>query len=405
MRGATLAALLMSAPAGAVEVQPLYSFEFLGGQYFFSGQRGSLTGNAAALAAPAVLLSERLTLLPSLSSRYQGTKQVVDLVGAGSLFSEQMDHRAALKAVYKPAGSKWSLKPAGSYRLQLLKETVDERWFRGLFDYRTLDLGVEAEYAYRDPFSVRLGADLLLTEFPNYSSLESGAGSDLSGASLARELSGGRVLDNRAALFTAAASAPLPGRGAADAELRFAWTVFPEQRVVLATGLLSEDRREDFTTAAAAGARWPVELAPETVLWLSMGAAFSSTLSNQNSFDALRAQFQAGYYDSVEAAALPGLRLLFGDERRPIAAALGARAAWRRYPHRKAQDAAGSYLEEGLRQVYWSLSASLDYPMAPRLSLVASVQLGRAASNQAFEQFYSYNYSATNYLLGFRYEY
>jgi hypothetical protein len=43
--------------------------------------------------------------------------------------------------------------------------------------------------------------------------------------------------------------------------------------------------------------------------------------------------------------------------------------------------------------------------MAPHFGLLFNVQYGRATSNQSFQQYYTYNYTATNYLFGFSYDY
>ena len=156
-------------------MSPIYGLQVLGGQYFFAGDKGALSGNISGVVAPAMKFNERWSLLPSLNSSYQGTKQVVDLVGAGTLVQEQMEHRAALKAVYSPEGSRWRFKPSASFKAQLLKETRGETWGKGLFDYRKWNAGFETEFMYHDPFSVRLGLDYYETSFHNYTSLESQA--------------------------------------------------------------------------------------------------------------------------------------------------------------------------------------------------------------------------------------
>ena len=76
---------VMARPAAALEVSPIYGLQVLGGQYFFAGDKGALSGNISGVVAPAMKFNERWSLLPSLNSSYQGTKQVVDLVGAGTL--------------------------------------------------------------------------------------------------------------------------------------------------------------------------------------------------------------------------------------------------------------------------------------------------------------------------------
>lgn len=403
--GALTLACVCALEARAVDTQWLYNLQVLGGQYFFRGERGNLSGNVSGMVAPAMTLNERWVVMPSLSTRFQGTKQVVDLVGSGTLFQQQMDHRAAVKAVYHRPASKWSLKPSASYSLQLLKETQDETWFEGLFDYRMLDIGLEGEYEYRRDYSIRVGADYIFTHFPNYTSLESQTAFDFQGQSLARELVGDQVLDTHAMMFFSSISAPLGRRVRGESRLIFTRQNYPNQPIVGGDGLLTGDTREDFVTHWSVAASMPVEASLDVQIVPRLEWAVSNTVSTQNNYDARRIEYQPGYYNSLELRATPSVRVLLGDVRQPIDVNLSTSLAVRRYPHRKIQNEAGTYQDETLRQNSWMLHLTAAYPMAPQMSLLFNFQHGKASSNQGFQQFYSYNYTATNYLIGFRYEY
>jgi hypothetical protein len=406
MRGLLAAlALLAAAPADALEVEPLVSVRLLGGQYSFHGERASLGGNAAALFAPAVLMNGRWTLLPSLSSEYQGTKQAVDLVGAGALVQQRMEHRGALRAVYAPEGSRWLWKPSLAYGAEFLKETADERWGRGLFDSNRFTAGLEAEYVYREPYSFRAAVDYGFTHFPNYGSLESAAALDFQGQPLARELVGDRVLDGHTNMLTLGLSAPVGQRMSTDWTLVLRRRSFPNQRLVDASGGLKEDGREDLSTSLSASLRLPVELDPRTRLSASLSAGFAQTRSNQGSYDARNLRFIPGFYDFLEFSVGPGVALSLGDEREPVTVSLAGGWSLRRYPGRPAQDTLGTYGSEMLRQSQWTWSLAASYPMAPRLRMVFSLRAARASSNQGFERFYSYDYGTTDCLMGFSYDY
>jgi hypothetical protein len=60
-----LALALAAAPAGAVEWTPIAGIQALGGAHFFRGDRGTLSGNADAVFAPAIRLNGSWSLLPS----------------------------------------------------------------------------------------------------------------------------------------------------------------------------------------------------------------------------------------------------------------------------------------------------------------------------------------------------
>lgn len=396
---------LAKTPARAVEVSPIYGLQVLGGQYFFGGDRGNLTGNVSALAAPALKFNERWALLPSINSSYQGTKQVVDLVGAGSLFQEQMDHRVAAKGVYTPEGSAWRLKPSMNFRYQLLKETKDEDWGNGLFDYYRWGLGFEGEYVFREPFSLRLGLDYYETAFVNYESLESKAAKQFQ--SLSRELVGGKVLDNKNVLVSSSIEMPLGERLIGEAGLMANAARFPSQYVVDGSGNTTSPTREDYYAAISAGVKMPVEHNADLRTLGAFSLAYAVQTSNQNGYDAQRVKFTPLYYNYTEVKAAPSFKAFFGRKKtkQPVAASLGAVLWWRQYGHRETQDASGVYQGTRLYTLNWMASASLTYPMAKRFNLLFSIQHGRAHSNQRFESYYKYNYSVTNYLFGFSYDY
>ncbi|MEK9145624.1 MAG: hypothetical protein AAB339_08460, partial [Elusimicrobiota bacterium] len=340
----------------------------------------------------------------TISSSYQGTKQVVDLVGAGTLFQEQMDHRAGAKGVYTLKDRRWKLKPSFGYRAQLLKETADEKWGGGLFDYRRADFGLETEYAYKDPFAVRASFHYAMTTFPNYTSLESRAAFSLQGQDLARELVGDKVLDTHAYLFRLSAEAPYRG-AVLEGSYALLSQRFPKQYVVDAAGNLTSPLRSDMTHALELGAKLPFEVAPRARLLASFDLGYTRSASNQNSYDALRAQFQEGYYDYSEFRVSPGARLLVGNPDRPVTMGLGMMFWIRDYAARKTQDTAGAYQSAALNSTSWLLSASVSRPIAPRVRVLFNFQYGAAYSNQRYETFYKYGYSAANYLFGVGYDF
>jgi hypothetical protein len=397
--------LLLAVPAQAVEILPFYQLEFMGGLYYFSGTQAPLSGNAAGLAAPAIVVNEQWTVLPTISARYQGTKSIVDLIGPGTLFQERMEHRLGLKGVWTPEKSKWRFKPSIDYRMELLNETRDESWGNGLFDYRMIDLGFEAEYVYLEPYSVRAAFDIVLTDFPNYTSLESQIALDFQGQPISRELIGDQVLNSRTEMLTLAASRGFLEQGTLSGTLVLQRQTYGKQMVVDNSGQLGGDPRRDIVAQLSGVVRWPFELTPRTRLTAAWTLGLENRVSNQNSFDAQRIVYQSGFYNSTRIFFGPDANLSFGDDRAPILWQNSIRFSARRYPHRRVQDASGAYENDTLRQHEWTLATTLIYPMAPRFKLLMSLQAGRASANQGFEQFYKYSYSVTSALVGLRFEY
>lgn len=390
-----LGAALAAGSAGrsrAVEITPLYGLQVLGGQYFFASEKGALSGNAAGHVAPAFKFGERLSLLPSLHSSYQGTKQVVDVVGTGSFFQEQMEHRLAAKVVWSPGGSQWRLKPSMSFKYNLLKETKDEEWSSGLFDYYTWKGGLEAEYVYHDPFSFRVGADYFETKYPNYTSLESAAAFSQAGVALARELVGNQILDTRNVMGNLAIDLPLFNRLAAEASATMLYQSFYNQPIVDDAGQNTALKRQDFLTILALGIKMPYEMNRDLRVLGSFDGSVAYNTSNQNSYDAIRTFYTPLYYNYGEVRVGPSLRLYVGPTRKPVILGLSGQYWYRRYPKRRIQNSQGGYEGASLQNNNWLAATTLTYPMAPHFALHFNFQYGRATSNMRFDQFYAYNY-------------
>lgn len=385
---------------------PYVAAQFNGGQYFFGGEQGSLTGNFNVLASMSIK-NEKLggwTLVPLLSSQYQGTKQVTDLVGGGTLFQERMSHSLGMRGVYQ-LNEKWKLKPSLGYRWEFLKETRDESWGDGLFDYRRPGFSMEAEYAYADPFTLRMGYDFYHISFVNYRSLESII-QDSQGNSLARELAGDYVLDSSNHSLYGAGTMQGPWRSYLEGALSATFRFFPEQHVVNGQGQLNNSTRHDMTTQLATAWRFPRELSSK---WKGVGGLRLSagyTSSNQNSYDAQRLKYLKDYYDSSTVRV--GFDFTFYRKLgrpRPLQLDFSATLGRVDYYGRRAQDASGLYSGSRIYQNEAVVSTGISYPMAPHFVWTARVGYGRQSSNQDFERLYKYNLTTTTYRIGFGYEY
>ena len=91
-RGMTIIAICMAVPLEAVEVKPVINAELLGGQNFFNGVQSSFGAVGSLVASPYTKFNDQWSLVPLYSGNYQGTQQVQDLVGGGTLFQDSQDH-------------------------------------------------------------------------------------------------------------------------------------------------------------------------------------------------------------------------------------------------------------------------------------------------------------------------
>ena len=401
---ALIALLLAASPAAAFDWTPIAGVQALGGVHFFRGERGPVSGNADAVFAPAIRVNETWSLLPSARSTYEGTRRVTDVLGTATPLQESMSHKVAFRAVWADPASRWRLKPGMSYKLSFLRETRDESWGGGLFDERLWTIGAEAEYLTREPHSVRASIDWFDASYPNYTTLESQAALQFAGQPLARELVGDRALDRSGARAALSFDMPAGERVKLDAGVSTVWSRYARQKLVNDAGQFDDAAREDFLTAFSAAARMPHEWNADlrALGSLTLGAGFLA--SNQNGYDATRGAFLEHFYDYRELSVTPAVKLLVGAPRAPVS--LDLSLGWRRrsYAHRRAQDGAGDYTGGPLATTELTFAGTLTYPVAPRFSLVFTLERASASSNQRFERFYRYAYEATSALAGFRWD-
>ena len=386
---------------------PYLAVQFNGGQHFLQSEQGNLSGNLNLLASVVIKhakLGPNWAIVPVVSSQYQGTKQVTDLVGGGTLFQERMAHSLAVRGVYQ-LSPEWKLKPGVGYKWEFLKETKDETWGHGLFDYRRPSFSLEGEYVYSDPFSFTIGYDFYRIGFVNFSSLESII-KDSQGDSMARELSGRSVLDSDNHSLALGGTLQGPWRSYAEGNLVTTLRLFPDQHVVNQTGDFNNSTRNDISNQLSLAWRIPREISAG---WKALGGlrlAAGYNKSNQNSYDAQKTRYLENYYDSTSLRAGVDLglsRKLKGD--RPMEFNLSATLGRVGYSGRLAQDSSGLYLSDKIYQNEAVLSLSVNYPVAPHFVWTSQFGYGRQASNQNFERLYRYNFTTTNYRLGFGYEF
>jgi hypothetical protein len=397
--------------ASALEIVPVVNATLMGGQYIFRGDRSDLGVNAGLVAAPTIRQSEQWSYLPIYAGNYSGTKGVNDGVAAGTLYQQEMDHRVSFTAIDSVPGTNWRLKPSASYKYEFLKETKDEQWGRGLFDYEKIGLGFEAENVYKDPFSYRLGLDLYRIRFPNFQSLESTSGTDPLGNPLQRENAGTNVLDTYNYQLSASGAMPYPFDSPA-VSLSGGYSVlyqdYHHETLVDSRGQLASATRKDFlqiVTASVGHPRKVTLFGEECQLDSSFGLNLALNLSNQNTFDASQTQFIRNSYSYVDAGLGPRVGVSWGDKKRPAQVAGALNYDRTMYLGRLAQDGGGLYTGQHLYQNHYSLALDYRYPIAEQFYLKAQANVLFVRSNNHFETTYSYNYTTENYLLGFTYDF
>ena len=392
------AALAAAGPARAAEFVPVFGGTFLLGQTLQDGKSTSWNGNANFQFTPAVKFSESWGLIPTYAGSYQGTKSVADLGSGGQLFQDSMSHSLRFKGIWRH--DKLKLKPQAGYRWEFLRETTDEKWGGGLFDYRKPSLGLEAEYAVAEAVTLGFSADWYRIEFPNYRSLES----TVQGQGLGREQASGRTLDTNNMSWTATASFPFAIPGVKTRlSVNLTDRSYPEQNIVLPSGLLSQDRRGDQlkSVAISLGRGW--KLGEDSGVYADLQGSWTRLDSTQNHYDAETSRYTGDYYSYEEQSIQP--RATFTLGRRKVELAIAYLNTRRDYLSRAAQDAGGGYLGDTMVLNQDNFFFDLAVPVGRGFKVLVNSTIATARSNQKYEKFFKTSYTLQSHMLGFSYSY
>jgi len=389
--------------AGRLWAEPKYipvaNGLFSTGQWYFDGTKSEVGGNAAMTFVPAVQFSNNFSLIPTLQTNYHGTRTAEELAGGNTLFHDTWDNGVSLKAV-NGLGSDWFIKENVGYRFKWFRETVDESWNHGLYDYQIYDGGTELEHRWGKHISLAAGYDFSYLRFPNYVSLESGQSSDD-----AREFSGAHVLDERIHLFSLRFQTPLFWKMDGSLSTFYSPREYTNQTVVVLTGLLTPSSRRDvyFGNTATLNRVFPIK---KTRLISSVSYSYASMDSNQNHYDASQTQFVANYYAYDQSAVGMNFTLAFGNKlESPMLIDLGYNYSNRNYRSRIIQMADASYQQEKLSMIEQALNLGFSYPLSKNFRVRTTSAFGWSKSNNRYESSYSYNYRNAEYQFGFTYDY
>lgn len=404
-------AVLGAQAASALDYAPTFNASMLGGQYFFQSANANLNVNGTVNAAAAVKANDTWSVMPMFVGNYQGTKGTSDAVPAGSLFQQEMDYRGSVTGIYQTEGSPWKIKPTASYKYEFLRQTANETWGNGLFDYEKIGTGLEAENVYKDPFSYRLGVDVFRIRFPNYQSLESKAPLDPLGNPLARAVFNQNVLDTYNFQASGAGALPYPLENpvvSLSGGYSFLYQYYMDQNLINQKDEVTSGQRNDVLQTLNLGVGYPRAVrffGGEQRLEARFGLNLSYNGSNQSFFDVTTQQYFADAYSYLSYGFGPSASLSWGDQKRPTT--VGTSLSWTRlaYLNRQSQNGAGIYTGSGLRQDLYAWGINFSYPISQAFYLKAQTNFLWARSNNTFETAYAYNYRTANYLMGFSFEY
>jgi hypothetical protein len=386
--------------AEAVEVKPVVNAQLLGGQYIYNGSESALGAFASLMASPYMKFNDQWSMVPLYSGTYQGTKQVQDLVGGGTLFQDSQNHSVSLKGI-RSFQNGLRLKAVTGYGTELLRETKDEAWTHGLYDNRRFSAGTEAEWSWAKEQSVRLAYDYYAIRFPNYQSLSSEAAAEGQG----RELDAPNVLDSHNHMLTLGSQVSVPGNGVLESSLSNTWSSYGDQHLVDLSGTLTPEVRSDRTETLSLQGTWPMYMAAQCRIFGSLGYSRTHLFSTQNHYDPSQSAtpFNPNYYAYLTNSLQTQMSFLVGEA--PWTIQWNGSIARQHYSNRLVQDASGTYGTDVTRVDYATTGLSVSYPIAKGFQVKGSTAFGWNDSNNTYTKVYQYHYNTQTYLLGFTYAY
>lgn len=384
----------------ALEIAPLVNMRLLGGQYVFESQESNVSGNIHALFSPAISFNKQWSLIPVISSSWRGTKSVQELVGGGTLFQQTQDHAANIKGIFR-YNKEWQFKAGGGYKLQFLKETKDEDWGDGLFDYRKGSANLEVENQGLELLTYRLGYDFYSIDFNNFSSLESQK------RDLGRENVAAKTLNtnNHGAYLTLNASFPFLNEKEGKTEVSYYFTArdFTDQKIVLLSGDLSGNLRKDQNHILTAQTSFPTLALEQVKVLAEIKGTYGYLDSNQHNYDAKKTQFNSNYYSYRDYSNSINLTFLIG--KLPYIFSSGFSYVRRNYSDRPVQDLNGNYGSGSVHLNEYYANFSFTMPINKFFKFHLLSNFGWSRSNMKYEKTYRYNYTTFAYLAGILYEY
>lgn len=397
--------VLLSSTLACAEINflPVFNFDLSGGESYFENEHSSFGGNLNVDFIPAIRLSKKTSLLPRYSFIYQGVKAAYELEDRDFLYQQSQDHLVSLRLIHKFT-PKFKIKTEYAFKKEIARETKDENWGDGLYDYKNKYGSLELEKMFngrRIPWTIRAGVGSYSVFFPNYKSLASKFG---------QELCGEQVFNTHDTEVFVSGEVFFNDRIYMNWGLNSLESRYNDQKIVTLSGEYINETRTDQIGSLSYGISYTPDHIYQT--W-GQAAEFRSRaqlnikvknrISNQNHYDTENLIYIAKYYDYQQVKITPSIRFQFLPSNNELNFTYGY--SNKEYPERIAQSNDGNYSKEKILSQGNLYNITFLYILSKGLSLSVSGSFQRITSNMKYEKLYKYNYNTANYLVGISYEY
>ncbi|MCX7911196.1 MAG: hypothetical protein N2505_06440 [Endomicrobia bacterium] len=387
------------------KVTPIINISLLGGQNIFEKETSGFSGYLDSNISVPISFGNFSTLLPMLNLKYVGFKEVQELLGGGTLYQETFDTMLLLKLIQHIYGGVY-IKPKIVLKSEAIKETKDETWLNGLYNYNRGTFGIELSKDFAKKNYLTTGINFSKITFPNYTSLAYET-KDTFGIEITTNV-GKNPLDYTSTHIYIEDELNLNE----NTKLKFAINLnnknFLEQKIVVDGPQYSDEKRKDQTFYITLGINYVSKHFKASVAYIGAEFTFVSNDSNQNHFfvDPNYPAFIKDYYDYRGSIIKIPINYIFTLKGKTAIIGATVVTETKNYINRPIQDKnTGEFLEEKVRIVQNSTTIFFEYKLNANFSLKLLTNSYSSFSTMEFEKLYKYNYEGMYYLLGINYRY
>ncbi len=381
------------------KVIPILNLDLLGTYSKIQGHNDTTGAIVDVLASPAIKINDNHYVIPLYNFNYTREQQIITEEEGGYSVQQTLNHNVYLTNKLK-LNDKLTTKISGFGSWSYNKETKDENWSNGLYNYTDVGGIMDFEYELgdiRDNVFDEAGLELeyYKRKYPNFKSLISLA-SPTASEEDEKDYDGfklifGYLRDNPQGLSVEAAYQPL-------------WKKYIDKLVIGSDGVLIDgDKREDNRHAFDLNLKYPTT--KRLTLYLENELTINN--SNQNFYDSKGTtslsddEYISNYYDYNSYMIRPKVSYAIPvKEEKDLTVHLAYAYLDKQYNDRKAQSSTGLYMSEDEEDQFHTFSFGLSYPITEKVKAIALFDYTIAKSNMEYEKYYRYNYDLMSIACG-----
>ncbi len=387
---------LVSVTQAKPKILPIVNLRISGGSADYTGKdeekvSSSFDGDFSLDLVPVVKFSESLSLLPRYSGSYTGAGRIMDLEDEEILYQQSIDNLFSLRLIYTLSpGLKF--KSEYGFKKELVRETKDESWNGGLYDYNNSFVSLEMEKRFSQ-FLIGGGSRIYTLRFPNYRTIA------------AEDLPGGKdVLDNNNYDIFVGGDILLGQGSLLRWNILSTHSYYIDKKVFIDLGekanVYSSDKRIDNIFDFNCGLTYPLG-GEQYKTFFGFDLGLKRKDSNQNYLDNLK--LISDFYDYNQVTIVPSftVKSLIQD----ITINVSWEWARKRYPNRIASTVNfGGSDKYGVDSYIQLWRLGFLYPLSKAVSLDTSFNWRNSSSGIDYNP-EKYNFETYSYLVGISYEY